>query len=271
MKISELLETRIPKKFFMPNAKEASQLPSAPSLNDEPSAVDGPGDAEVDDSEENTVDENAVSQFKSAASSLGSGLFVLSPWDYPAAWSGETADDGRMHSAVVLAGDLGFDISSIENLSDQAVADGRRIDAVFLNGQTDTMFTLQASGASGDVQWTPSLSDLQTSGGVTNPQLTKLKKIEAALVAWTDAVPSGFEGERATGAWKRAEVAVLKALSLLNVGGSVPDGGANDPAHPDFWRSGVTANAKGTPERQARAKANSDKWIADFMAKKKGQ
>ena len=57
MKISELLEGHIQKKFFMPE-EQKSNLPGAPSLNDEP--VDDVEDDQEDDVEGEEVVNGSV-------------------------------------------------------------------------------------------------------------------------------------------------------------------------------------------------------------------
>lgn len=259
MKITELLETRIPKKFSMPSAKEASQLPSAPSLNDEPSAVDGPGDAEVADSEENQVDENAVSDFKQDGISIGGGIYALSAWVYPDAWSGGGYSDILMHRISALGSELGVDLSDYEHLNDQDMADGRRLEVVFFNEQTDTMFRLSASGDSATVEFSPSLMDLQQNGSVTNAQMSGLKRIEAVVNAWVQAVPEDWSEEPADRRWEAAErkVAKLFAFSAPDV-----DDGDYDMDSDQFW-SKVDTHREPEPE----AKAAGDKLRAERMAR----
>lgn len=263
MKISELLETRIPKKFFMPNAKEASQLPSAPSLNDEPSAVDGPGDAEVDDSEENQVDGNAVSSFKQDGISIGGGIFALSAWTYPDAWSGGGYSDTRMHTITTLARELGIDVGDYEYLNDQDMADGRRLEVVFFNEQTDTMFRLSASGDSGRIEFSPNLADLQRDGSITNAQMSAVKKIEGTVAAWVQSVPEDWMDEPRDRRWKAAE---RKVVGLFDFGGGDDFGDEpekSDPNHPSFW-DGLDTRSGGDEEADAR-------YMEELRAKKRAE
>jgi len=264
MKITELLETRIPKKFFMPNAKEASQLPSAPSLNDEPSAVDGPGDAEVADSEENQVDENAVGDFKQDGISIGGGIYALSAWVYPDAWSGGGYSDILMNRISALAGELGVDLGDYEHLNDQEMADGRRLEVVFFNEQTNTMFRLSVSGSENKVEFTPSLTDLQSDGRVTNGQMSGLKRIEAVVTAWVQSVPEDWMDEPRDRRWQAAERKVVKlfTFSAPDVDGDDPS--QSDPDHPDFWQ-GIDTRDPGDEEA---GKAGMARLIAKAKAEK---
>jgi hypothetical protein len=158
MKISELLETRIPKKFFMPSAKEASELPSAPSLNDEPSAVDGPGDAGVDDSEETFT--AGVDQFKKIGSEFGPDLYSFSSITYHSGWDAKNSShlaaklysvelDGidsvasSMSSASGRDGGMTFVI--VNGRSGEVVAAGFGEDAISDGIQMDTLEADQAS------------------------------------------------------------------------------------------------------------------------------
>ena len=84
MKISEILEGRIPRKYWQPHANEASQLPSAPSLNDEP---------EDEDSEAGKEEgfEEQVTQFKKYGAEFGPDLYSFSSIEYFGDWNARNA------------------------------------------------------------------------------------------------------------------------------------------------------------------------------------
>lgn len=257
MKIRELLEAVEPKK---------SNLPSAPSLNDEPSAVDGPQDDSQNDTDDsqNDTDENAVAQFKQDGVSIGGGIFALSAWAYPAAWSGGGYSDTRMHTITTLARELGIDVGDYEYLNDQDMTDGRRLEIIFFNEQTDAMFRLSASGDSGVVEFSPSLADLQADGSVTNAQMRAVKKIEGSVKAWVDAVPENWADEPRDRRWQAAE---RKVVGLFDFGSGGDVGGddpsMSDPHHPNFW-DGLDTRGGGDEEADAR-------YMEELRAKKRAE
>jgi hypothetical protein len=263
MKISELLEGRIPRKYWQPHANEASQLPSAPSLNDEPSAVDGNEDEFNDQDQEDVVDENAVRDFKQDGISIGGGIHALSAWTYPAAWSGGGYSDTRMHHITTLARELGADTAGIDHTGEQTMADDRRIEVAFFNEQTDTFFVMVASGASGEVEFFPDLSELQSSGGVTNAQMPTVKNIEQKVAAWAKTVPDGFEDVEPSGRWARTEAEVVK---LFRMNDASPDSEVDDPSHPSFWRG---TNTRKPPSEEG--KKRGEAGMAALMARKRAE
>lgn len=269
MKITELLEGRIPRKYWQPHSRssttEASNLPSAPSLNDEPQdELDG----EEADDEEATVDGNAVGDFKQDAVSIGGGIQALSAWVYPEAWSGGGYSDILMHRITSLADELGVDLGDYSHLNDQDMADGRRLEIVFFNEQTDTLFRLSASGNDGRVEWSPGLSDLQADGSVTNAQMAALKRIEAAVGAWVAAVPEDWMDEPRDRRWEAAERKVVKLFSFQAPdvdGDDGDDPSESDPDHPNFWQGVDTRQDARAPDE---AKKSMDDLIARAQARK---
>jgi len=249
MKISELLREaqEQPRKK---SAGPASQLPTAPraaSIDD----VDSDGDEEGD----GDTHGDSKHEFKSRAIGIGDGIYALSAWSYPDAWSGGGYSDMRMNAISALAADMDVQLGDYEHLSDHDMTDDRRLEVIFLNDQTDALFRLHASGANGTLEFSPSLADLQRNGMVTNAQMTKLKKIETTVRAWLNAVPEDWADEPHDRRWHSAERKVVK---LFDFGGDDVDGdddpSFSDPNHPNS-RIGVDPYERGDVEAAAAARA----------------
>jgi hypothetical protein len=255
MKISELLREgeEDPKR-----RKSSSALPGAPSIDDEPV------DVERDD------DGNAAGEFKQDAVAIGGGIYALSAWTYPEAWTGGGSSDILMHRITTLADDLGADIGDYESTDDDAVSNGRRLEVVFYNEQTHSMFRLSASGSDGTVQFIPALADLQQSGELTGSQIAKIRSIEATVQRWCDAVPEeaavrDARGRPNTRSWRSAEdkVTGLFDFSAADVAG---DDELSDPNSSAFWR-GLNTRPKLSPEIQAK----SDEFMKQLIARKRAE
>jgi hypothetical protein len=126
MKISEILEGRIPRKYWQPHANEASQLPSAPSLND------GPGDVDSNEDEVDEVDDTQdIESFKSVAGDIGDDLYSAIAFKIS-----DDFDDVRLVNTVVSAIQ---DVDGTENYLAQNtrwVADNKIVPVVILNATT---------------------------------------------------------------------------------------------------------------------------------------
>jgi hypothetical protein len=263
MLISELLlENELPKH---PHNKPTSALPTAASLNDEPEELDL--DDEVD-SDDELEDENVNSEhdFKSNAVALGGGLYALSAWSYPDAWLGGGYSDMNMHRITSLADETDSDLGDYEHITDQDMADGRRLEVAIYNQQTQVVFRLSASAANEAVDFMPDLGSLQQTGSVTNAQMSKLKNLETIVQTWCKSVPEEFEGRPTERRWATAE---KKITSLFDFGGGSFSGDddhpeRNDPNHPEFGANSDVYN-KGDEEAGAAAMA---KIIARRKAEK---
>ncbi len=195
MKISELLETRIPKKFFMPSAKEASELPSAPSLNDEPSAVDGPKN-------DNEDDKGNIDAFISRAGDLGSDLYSLTIYNYGDDWA--NVNPGTPVRSVIenAAGSENRQVvDAYLNQDDSQIANDRMISNMILNSRNGRMFAF-SSGINARPQFNPSAKNL-----VDGDQLGVLRRIQDAGKKYYRAVTDfdseygfrpGYEADKAT-------------------------------------------------------------------------
>jgi len=197
MKISDLLETRIPKKFFMPSANEASQLPSAPSLNDEPSAVDGPKN-----DNDNEDDNGNIDAFISRAGDLGSDLYSLTIYNYSDDWA--NVNPGTPVRSVIenAAGSENRQVvDAYLNQDDSQIANDRMISNMILNSRNGRMFAF-SSGINARPQFNPSAKNL-----VDGDQLGVLRRIQDAGKRYYDVVTSfdseygfkpGYEADKAT-------------------------------------------------------------------------
>jgi hypothetical protein len=257
MKISELLtENQQPKQ-------PKSALPTAASINDAPEELEY--DDEVDgQDEEETV--NSERDFMDKASALGGGMYALSAWSYPDAWLGGGYSDMNMHTIATLADETQSDLGDYESLSDSEISDGRRLEVVIYNQQTQVVFRLSASGmeGGGSVHFNPDLTTLQQTGSVTNPQMSKLKNLETLVRTWCDSVPEDVgTGEPSDRRWAAAE---KKVLGLFNFGGFSGGDEEGDTDSSDFWAK-TDAHRQLEPEHQK----NVDDVMAKIMARKKAQ
>jgi hypothetical protein len=258
MKISELLREDDAAKPKAPKPG-ASRLPHAASIDDEPQ-----DDGEDGDSEDRDVPVNAEREFKQDAVSVGDGIYALSAWVYPDAWTGNGYSDMLMHRITTLADELDADIGDYAGIDDQTIERDRGLEVVFYNSHTQMMFRLSASASQGSVEFTPTLMDLQQSGMITNAQLPKLKNIERTVQTWCDAVPErtavrGARGRPNTPQWRRSESAVTKLFSFVDpgVGG---DDEMYDPESSSFWEK--TSFREPSPEN----KKAGDDYIAALLA-----
>lgn len=261
MKISELLREAAeePKKKPKPSA-----LPRAASIDDTPQDRDE-NDEQEDDKD---VDTDAAREFEQDAVSVGDGIYALSAWVYPDAWTGDGYSDMLMHRITTLADELDADIGDYEGINDQTIADDRGLEIVLYNSHTDTMFRLSASGSRGTVEFTPTLVDLQQGGMITNAQMPKLKNIERTVRAWCDAVPEraavrSARGRPNTSTWRRAEDAVTKLFGFVDPG--IGDDESSDPESSEFWSK--TSHREPSPEDK---KADDD-FMAALMARKRAE
>jgi hypothetical protein len=256
MRISELLKEN---ELNGPQVKQpASNLPSAASIDDQPQEFDG----EVDDTEDENVDSER--EFKESAANLGDGLFALSAWSYPDAWTGGGYSDMRMHAIAALADETGSDLGDYEHITDQHIVDERRLEVAVYNQQTQVVFRLSAAAATEEIEFMPDLTTLQQTGSVTNSQMSKLKQIEATVRTWVGAVPEEFEGSPTDRRWAAAE---KKVTGLFAFGGGTSGSGdhpeQNDPNHPEF---GANSDVYSAGDKQA-----GDEFMAKLIAQKRAE
>jgi hypothetical protein len=141
MKISEILEGRIPKKYWMPEA----QTPGAPSLDD------GPEDEEdeLDDSEEEEDDakNKLIEKFKTHAGNVGDNLYAVSAWDYYGDVLSPEDEPATSNGTLKnILSDSGIDELTKED-RDSYLENGR-IDAAILDSNTGNIVVFVADPGS---------------------------------------------------------------------------------------------------------------------------
>lgn len=171
MKISELLETRISKKYFMGEEPEASRLPSAPSLNDEPQDDDN-SDDEANDSTE--VDSDKVESIKGVGGDLGRDLYSVTVYNT----TEEFADISQITKPTWALEDFGSPVvKSYLSQSDADISNDKTISCVIFNARNGEFFRFDSGlGGSG---FEPGIDSLVSSGVIDNDQVNVLRDIES--------------------------------------------------------------------------------------------
>jgi hypothetical protein len=156
MKISELLEAIEPKK---------SNLPSAPSINDEPE----------DDVEDNDVEDNSkVNDYMNLASSMGNDMYSLSQWNYSDEFN-NIGPDTSVLSVIESLSDIPEVANYISASEEYAVARDKRVCALIYVKSTNTFISFTADRER--VIMSPRVNELASDSLVDSGQVSVLQMV----------------------------------------------------------------------------------------------
>jgi hypothetical protein len=258
MKISELLEGRISKKYFMGEEPEASKLPSAASLDDEPEdELDG--EDNVEDSEEESFTAG-VDQFKKIGSEFGPDLYSFSSIVYHSGWDAKNSS----HLAAKLNSVELDGIDSVESTMRGASGRDGGMTFVIVNGRSGEVV---AAGFGEDA-----VSDGIVMDTLEADQKSIVDRINALSVKYAR-VGGGVDEETNIGNKIRNQILVLLEYNNQPVKDIDPEA---DAARDEYEKrqAKIKARNDADPEYQSKLadiQKKDDEWLAARREQRKSK
>jgi hypothetical protein len=221
---------------LLENIEKKDTIEPPEEKDEEDIEVDTDVDDEEKDSEEDSDEDSESSSnslFKSYATSIGHGLYIVSPWMYKSSvennWEQVLGNNNSVMTEIErLANKTDSDISQLSDVSDREITRDRMLVCAIYNEKTDKVFVLKSSfKMNSKAEYYPSMNELKDEGIVKDNQEKVLGHILSVAKKWASSIPEYYTArEDATAlsdnpgkhkSWNKYESELMSIIDQKNV------------------------------------------------------